>query len=150
MPCQLKIEPNICSCDYDGIILVSGCAPGYDEPEPFKTVLFSAAQIDSALGVIGAVLPINLPAKRLIYSPTGPLNMDYHDVRSFAEAATKGVKRYDSINIISPSLFLSFSFSYYIYILTLKILKLFFQLQLHLSVCQLYYTLRINVNKYQL
>ncbi|PBC33581.1 Putative aminopeptidase W07G4.4 [Apis cerana cerana] len=93
MPCQLKIEPNICSCDYDGIILVSGCAPGYDEPEPFKTVLFSAAQIDSALGVIGAVLPINLPAKRLIYSPTGPLNMDYHDVRSFAEAATKGVKR---------------------------------------------------------
>ncbi|OAD55072.1 Putative aminopeptidase W07G4.4 [Eufriesea mexicana] len=93
MPCQLKIEPNICSCDYDGIILVSGCAPGFDEPEPFKTVLFSAAQIDSALGVIGAVLPINLPAKRLIYSPTGPLNMDYDDVRSFGEAATKGVER---------------------------------------------------------
>ena len=93
MPCQLKIEPNICSCDYDGIILVSGCAPGFDEPEPFKTVLFSAAQIDSALGVIGAVLPINLPAKRLIYSPTGPLNMDYHDVRSFSEAATRGVER---------------------------------------------------------
>lgn len=93
MPCQLKIELNICSCDYDGIILVSGSAPGFDEPEPFKTVLYSAAQIDSALGVIGAVLPINLPAKRLIYSPTGPLNMDYHDVRSFAEAATKGIKR---------------------------------------------------------
>ncbi|XP_043265573.1 putative aminopeptidase W07G4.4 [Colletes gigas] len=93
MPCQLKIELNICSCDYDGIILVSGCAPGFDEPEPFKTVLYAAAQIDSALGIIGAVLPINLPAKRLIYSPTGPLNMDYHDVRSFAEAATKGVQR---------------------------------------------------------
>ncbi|KAG7190674.1 hypothetical protein KM043_006752 [Ampulex compressa] len=93
MPCQLKIEPNICSCDYDGIILVSGNAPGLDEPEPFKTVLYSAAQIDAALGVIGAVLPINLPAKRLVYSPTGPLNMDYHDVRSFAEAATKGIKR---------------------------------------------------------
>ncbi|KAK2579907.1 hypothetical protein KPH14_007587 [Odynerus spinipes] len=93
MPCQLKIELNICSCDYDGIILVSGSAPGFDEPEPFKTVLYSAAQIDCALGVIGAVLPINLPAKRLIYSPTGPLNMDYHDVRSFAEAATKGIKR---------------------------------------------------------
>lgn len=93
MPCQLKIEPNICSCDYDGIILVSGSAPGFDEPEPFKTVLYSAAQIDSALGVIGAVLSINLPAKRLIYSPTGPLNMDYHDVRSFGEAATKGIIR---------------------------------------------------------
>ncbi|XP_011880685.1 PREDICTED: putative aminopeptidase W07G4.4 isoform X3 [Vollenhovia emeryi] len=93
MPCQLKIETNICSGDYDGIILVSGSAPGSNEPEPFKTVLYAAAQIDAALGVIGAVLPINLLAKRLIYSPTGPLNMDYHDVRSFAEAATKGIKR---------------------------------------------------------
>ncbi|RLU18720.1 hypothetical protein DMN91_009077 [Ooceraea biroi] len=93
MPCRLKIEPNICCVDYDGIILVSGSDPGSDQPEPFKTVLYGVAQIDAALGVIGAVLPINLPAKRLIYSPTGPLNMDYHDVRSFAEAATKGIKR---------------------------------------------------------
>ncbi|KAL0105085.1 hypothetical protein PUN28_016616 [Cardiocondyla obscurior] len=93
LPCQLKIETNICSGDYDGIILVSGSAPGSNEPEPFKTVLHAAAQIDAGLGVIGAVLPINLAAKRLIYSPTGPLNMDYHDVRSFAEAATAGIKR---------------------------------------------------------
>lgn len=106
MPCQLKIEPNICSCDYDGIILVSGSAPGFDEPEPFKTVLYSAAQIDSALGVIGAVLPINLPAKRLIYSPTGPLNMDYHDVRSFAEAATSGIKRALKAGVKKPLLVL--------------------------------------------
>jgi len=93
MPCRLKIEPNLCSVDYDGVILVSGSEPGCNEPEPFKTVLFSAAQIDAALGVIGAVLPINLPSKRLVYSPTGPLNMDYHDVRSFAESATCGMKR---------------------------------------------------------
>lgn len=93
MPCQLRVETNLCSGDYDGIILVSGNAPGSGEPEPFKTVLYAAAQIDAALGVIGAVLPINLLAKRLIYSPTGPLNMDYYDVRSFAEAATKGIKR---------------------------------------------------------
>lgn len=93
MPCQLKIEGNIASNDYDGIVLVSGRAPGVDEPEPFKTVLFAAAQIDAGLGNTGAVLPINLPAKRLIYSPTGLLNLDYHDVRSFGEAATKGIKR---------------------------------------------------------
>lgn len=106
MPCQLKIEQNICSSDYDGIILVSGSAPGFDEPEPFKTVLYSAGQIDAALGVIGAVLPINLPAKRLIYSPTGPLNMDYHDVRSFAEAATKGIKRALKAGVRCPLLVL--------------------------------------------
>ncbi|XP_011703642.1 PREDICTED: putative aminopeptidase W07G4.4 isoform X2 [Wasmannia auropunctata] len=106
MPCQLKIETNICSGDYDGIILVSGSAPGSNEPEPFKTVLYAAAQIDAALGVIGAVLPINLLAKRLIYSPTGPLNMDYHDVRSFAEAATKGIKRALKAGVKCPLLVL--------------------------------------------
>ncbi|XP_063989183.1 putative aminopeptidase W07G4.4 isoform X2 [Diachasmimorpha longicaudata] len=93
IPCRLKVEPSVCTPDYDGIILVSGCPPGVDEPEPFKTVLFCAAQIDDALQDIGAVLPINLPARRLIYSPTGPLNMDYHDVRSFSEAASRGIQR---------------------------------------------------------
>ncbi|EZA55609.1 putative aminopeptidase W07G4.4 [Ooceraea biroi] len=106
MPCRLKIEPNICCVDYDGIILVSGSDPGSDQPEPFKTVLYGVAQIDAALGVIGAVLPINLPAKRLIYSPTGPLNMDYHDVRSFAEAATKGIKRALKAGVKRPLLVL--------------------------------------------
>lgn len=89
----MRAEPDICSCDYDSIILVSGCSPGTNEPEPFKTVLYAAAQIDAALGTLGAVLPINLPAKRLIYSPTGTINMDYHDVRSFGEAAEQGMKR---------------------------------------------------------
>ncbi|XP_043267203.1 putative aminopeptidase W07G4.4 isoform X2 [Venturia canescens] len=93
MPCQLAIESNICSCEYDGIILVSGNSPGTNEPEPFKSVLYAAAQIDFALGTIGGLIPINLPAKRLIYSPTGPLNMDFDDVRSFAEAASRGVDR---------------------------------------------------------
>lgn len=93
MPCRLRIEPNVCSPDYDGIILVSGYEPGCNEPEPFKSVLYAAAQIDDSLGVIGAVLPINLPSKRIIYSPTGPLNLDYHDVRSFSEAATRGIER---------------------------------------------------------
>ncbi|KAH0949198.1 hypothetical protein HN011_006296 [Eciton burchellii] len=106
MPCRLKIEPNLCSVDYDGVILVSGSEPGCNEPEPFKTVLFSAAQIDAALGVIGAVLPINLPSKRLVYSPTGPLNMDYHDVRSFAESATCGMKRALKAGIRYPLLVL--------------------------------------------
>ncbi|XP_020284550.1 putative aminopeptidase W07G4.4 [Pseudomyrmex gracilis] len=106
LPCQLKIEENICSIDYDGVILVSGSAPGSDEPEPFKTVLYNAAQIDAALDTIGAVLPINLPAKRLIYSPTGPLNMDYHDVRSHAEAAVKGIKRALKAGVKCPLLVL--------------------------------------------
>ncbi|XP_012287686.1 putative aminopeptidase W07G4.4 isoform X2 [Orussus abietinus] len=106
MPCRLKIEANVSSADYDGIILVSGSVPGQEEPEPFKTVLHAAAQIDDGLGTCGGVLPINLPAKRLIYSPTGPLNLDYDDVRSFAEAAAKGVKRALKAGVKSPLLVL--------------------------------------------
>ena len=90
---QVTVEPNICSPDYDGIVLVSGTPPGNDEPEPFKSVLYASSQLDAALFDTGAVLPINLPAKRLIYSPTGPINPDYDDVRAYSEAAVKGIKR---------------------------------------------------------
>lgn len=93
MSCELKYEPNIRSTDYDGVILVAGCKPGTEEPEPFKSVLCAAVELDDALFKLGAVLPINLPARRLIYSPTGPINPDYDDVRSFGDAATKGIKR---------------------------------------------------------
>ena len=39
------------------------------------------------------VVPVPLPCKRLVFSPTGPLNRDYDDVRRFSDAATAGVKR---------------------------------------------------------
>ncbi|XP_034949850.1 putative aminopeptidase W07G4.4 [Chelonus insularis] len=106
MPCRVKIETSICAPNYDGIILVSSCPPGVDEPEPFKTVLYAAAQIDSALGKVGAVLPINLPARRFVYSPTGPLNADYHDVRSFSEAASRGIQRAFEAGIRCPMIVL--------------------------------------------
>ncbi|XP_014212838.1 putative aminopeptidase W07G4.4 [Copidosoma floridanum] len=93
IPSQLRIEPNICSPDYDGIVLISGTPPGEQEPEPFKSVLFCSAQLDCALFERGAVLPINLPAKRLVYSPTGPIDPDYDDVRVYTQAAVKGIKR---------------------------------------------------------
>ncbi|XP_016845480.1 putative aminopeptidase W07G4.4 isoform X2 [Nasonia vitripennis] len=106
LPSQLKIETNVCSPDYDGIVLVSGTPPGSEEPEPFKSVLFCAAQIDSGLFELGAVLPINLPAKRLIYSPTGSINPDYDDVRVFKEAAVKGIKRALQAGVRNPLLVL--------------------------------------------
>lgn len=31
---------------------------------------------------------------RIVYAPIGPLNKDHSDVRSFGEAAEKGMKRY--------------------------------------------------------
>ena len=31
---------------------------------------------------------------RVVFSPTGPLNRDYSDVRSYGDAAVKGIKKY--------------------------------------------------------
>lgn len=50
-------------------------------------------QVDEAVFSEGAMLEVNLPAGRMVYSPTGPLT-DYHDVRSFGEAAKKGIFRF--------------------------------------------------------
>ncbi|KAH8019866.1 hypothetical protein HPB51_022967 [Rhipicephalus microplus] len=52
------------------------------------------------------VFVLNLPEKfsirRLVYSPTGPLNRDFDDVRAFADAACKGVKRATAAGSTKP------------------------------------------------
>lgn len=37
-------------------------------------------------------MEINVPAGRMVYSPIEPMT-DFHDVRSFGEAANKGIAR---------------------------------------------------------
>ena len=39
------------------------------------------------------LLPESEPIRRLIYSPVGPVNRDYDDIRRFRDAAYRGVKR---------------------------------------------------------
>ncbi|KAG0409812.1 hypothetical protein HPB47_013070 [Ixodes persulcatus] len=51
-------------------------------------------------------LPEQYPIRRLVYSPTGPLNRDQDDVRAFADAACKGVKRALSAGSKKPLVFL--------------------------------------------
>jgi len=49
---------------------------------------------DSSFEKEGGIIPLNDGSvKRLIYSPVGPINRDYDDVRRFSDAALKGVKR---------------------------------------------------------
>jgi hypothetical protein len=49
------------------------------------------------MGTEVTVFPCDLPAGRIISSPTGPLNNDYVDVRSFSEAAKKGILRWGMV-----------------------------------------------------
>lgn len=102
-PCIAKAEENLQSPEYDGVVLVSNLPPG-EQPSPFGTVLAEASKLDQSLGSEIGVFSVNLPSKRFIYSPTGPICPDYDDVRSFADAAKKGISRALRAGVKSPLL----------------------------------------------
>ena len=53
-----------------------------------------SSQIDNNAESELTILSTDLPAGRIVSSPTGPVNNDYVDVRTFAEATKKGIARY--------------------------------------------------------
>jgi len=88
-------EKNLSSNAYDGILLVVPSA-GHKLRlgGKFSSIIDGALKYDPSLETEIAVLPVpDLPAGRLVYAPTGPLDPDYDDVRSLKETAAKGVKR---------------------------------------------------------
>uniref|UniRef100_A0A1B6MIJ7 Cytosol aminopeptidase domain-containing protein n=1 Tax=Graphocephala atropunctata TaxID=36148 RepID=A0A1B6MIJ7_9HEMI len=91
---MVSTEKNLTTSEYDGIVYVSSQPPELDKsaPDQIKDALLKAVKIDGALFSEGGLMEVNLPAGRMVYSPTGPLS-DYHDVRSFGEAAKKGIMR---------------------------------------------------------
>ena len=94
LSCLPKIShcPNIEAGDYDSVVLVSSGLEAVTHAG-VKTALSSIAAVDDKALTSVSVLPVPLPCKRLVFSPTGPLDRDYDDVRRFADAATAGVKR---------------------------------------------------------
>ena len=85
---------------YDSLVLVS---PDTKHDNAKITSALSALQsVDKAALDTVSVVPVSLPCKRLVFSPTGPLNRDYDDVRRFADAATAGVKRALSAGSSNP------------------------------------------------
>ena len=70
---------------------------GPDYKKSSREVIISAVSpmvaVDAGVLTGGCVVPVPLPCTRLVYSPTGPLDRDYDDLRRFAEAAGKGVKK---------------------------------------------------------
>ncbi|XP_037088556.1 putative aminopeptidase W07G4.4 [Pollicipes pollicipes] len=93
-PCRVKGVTDLAAADADAIVLVTDSVeklPGH--LAALQAPLTALRAVNAALDAEGAVVPVELPAKRLVFAPTGPLNRDYDDVRRFAEAAEKGIKR---------------------------------------------------------
>ncbi|KAK2572405.1 putative aminopeptidase W07G4.4 [Acropora cervicornis] len=65
----------------------------WDNPtwEFLKEPIKAAAKVDKAVGMDTLLFPCKETS--MVYSPTGPVNRDYDDVRCYGEAASKGIKR---------------------------------------------------------
>ncbi|KAL1498053.1 hypothetical protein ABEB36_008913 [Hypothenemus hampei] len=89
---QLVAVTSLDTPDFDSIILVA--SPNQQISSPILSKTISAAiELDPSLKTEIAILAITLPAKRLVYSPTGELDPDYDDVRVFKNAAGAAIKR---------------------------------------------------------
>tara|TARA_R110002072_G_scaffold269079_3_gene428214 strand:+ start:8402 stop:9973 length:1572 start_codon:yes stop_codon:yes gene_type:complete len=78
---------------YDAVVLV-GHDPVKAKIQPLKDALKSLAAADaSAASAVNFVAASGIAGDRLIVAPTGPVTRDYDDVRRYAEAASRGIKR---------------------------------------------------------
>ncbi|TRY61008.1 hypothetical protein TCAL_04410 [Tigriopus californicus] len=101
---KIGLCSDLKSSDYDGIVVVSHSVDDLPLDE-LKRPLKAVMDVDQ-LAVRGLfVVPCDLPCKRIIFSGTGPLNRDHEDVRSYAEAAQKGVGRAIKAGCRAPCLF---------------------------------------------
>merc|ERR1711970_1375951 len=55
--------------------------------------LAPALKLDKAAESKGCVVGVSLPCQRLIFSPTGPVDRDWDDLRRFGDAGKAGIKR---------------------------------------------------------
>ncbi|KAF2879697.1 hypothetical protein ILUMI_26473 [Ignelater luminosus] len=87
-------ETDLSNNAYDGILVVVPPIKPLKAASQLESAIRCALTYDPSLETEIAVLPLqNLPAGRLVYAPTGPLDPDYDDVRSLKETAVKGLKR---------------------------------------------------------
>ncbi|XP_025831205.1 putative aminopeptidase W07G4.4 [Agrilus planipennis] len=103
---HLKAEKSLLVDGYDCLILVYWSNQTLKE-DFLREAVDTLLQIDPSLKTEIAihVLP-SVPAGRLVFAPTGPLDEDYDDVRSFGETAAKGIRRAIKARFRRPLLYL--------------------------------------------
>lgn len=99
------LTPSLTDQRFDALVWVGNSAD--PAPAPIASALTRHAALDARGGrdvvLIGAE---GLPGERLIWSPTGPLDRDYDDVRRVADAARAGVERARDAGARAPLLVL--------------------------------------------
>lgn len=81
---------------YDGVVVVGHAETPFTGPlQSLYPEIKTYLEVDKAASKseVAVIVSNSIPSKRLIFSPTGPLNRDYDDVRRFYDAALKGIKR---------------------------------------------------------
>lgn len=88
------------SAKYDSVVIVATNIMNQEFPpylKDFFHVLKVYKEADAAFEDAETFIVPNVSKynniKKLVYSPTGPLDKDYDDVRTFADAAIRGIKR---------------------------------------------------------
>jgi len=110
LPCEVQVLSSFKEGTFDGVVLVTENLNKLDDKLSFlKGPLETLQQADDSVGKDIAVAPLQLVSngtnlRRIIYSPTGPLNRDYDDVRRYFEAARDGMKRALKTGCKSPLL----------------------------------------------
>eukprot|EP00117_Sycon_ciliatum_P050502 scpid56700/ scgid35639/ Putative aminopeptidase W07G4.4 len=97
LPTVLASVSDLNSTDYDGIVLVTHSLDTLAESPALACLrepIAEAREIDHAVGKEPVVIAVpNVHCRRMVYSPTGPVDRDYDDVRRYSDAAVAGIKR---------------------------------------------------------
>jgi leucyl aminopeptidase len=94
----------------DAVVYVAPRAAYTTDAFPFTPTLTSLLDVDPSSGssVTFVLAPEGTaPGRRLVASPTGPLDRDYDDVRRISDAVDKGVRRARAAGSVRPLLVLS-------------------------------------------
>jgi len=89
---QVSLCQELDSSQYDALVWV-GSDYNLSNNKTIISALSAVMEVDKKAATAGCVVPVSLPCRRLVYSPTGPLDRDYDDLRRFGDAACSGLKR---------------------------------------------------------
>jgi leucyl aminopeptidase len=98
-----SVQAALNDSQWDALIIV---APDFTAVTELESEINAAAVIDSRIGKETVLLlSAKAPGQRLVLSPTGPLDRDYDDVRSFYDAAKLGISQAKAAGAKSPALY---------------------------------------------